>query len=82
MMIQRLAVCLALIAFSVCLLVGGLEAGNPFTTTVLRALAAMVITLVVGLVVGAMLKAMLDESVTMERERLKKSPAKPETNDR
>jgi hypothetical protein len=81
-MIQRVAVSLSLIAFAVCLLVGGVEVGNPFTTTVLRALAAMAVTLVVGLILGAMLQAMLDESVKMEREKLKKNPAKPEANNR
>jgi len=81
-MIQRMACSLALVAFAVCLLVGGVETGNPFTTTVLRALAAMMTTLIVGLVLGTMLKAMLDENIRMEREKLKKNAAKTEPNGR
>ena len=49
-MAQRLAAILALLAFAVCLYVGGVEAGNPFTTTVGRALVAMGGTYVVGLI--------------------------------
>jgi hypothetical protein len=79
-MIPRIAASLSLIAFSVCLLTGGLEAGNPFATTVWRALAAMLTTLVVGLALGGMAKIMLGESVRMEREKLKQN--KPEPNDR
>ena len=71
-MIQRIAGALSLIAFAVCLLVGGLEADNPFSVTVIRALEAMACTLIVGLAVGAMAKIMLDENLRMEREKLKK----------
>ena len=39
-MTQRIASSMALVAFAVCL-VGGLEAGNTFTTTVTRALVAI-----------------------------------------
>lgn len=60
---QRLAASLAVLAFAVCLVIGGLQAGNTFTTTVTRALLAMVGTLVVGRVVGAMGQRMLDENV-------------------
>ena len=81
-MISRIAASLSLIAFAICLLVGGLEAGNPFATTVWRALAAMVATLFVGLVLGAMANAMLQENIRMEREKLKNSEAKPEASDR
>jgi hypothetical protein len=79
-MVSRIAASLALIAFAVCLLAGGLEAGNPFSTTVWRALAAMLTTLAVGLALGGMAKVMLGESVRMEREKLKQN--KPEANDR
>ncbi|HLL91013.1 MAG TPA: hypothetical protein VK324_17060 [Tepidisphaeraceae bacterium] len=60
---QRLAGSLAILAFAVCLLIGGLQAGNTFTTTIVRALVAMAGTFVVGLVVGAMGQRMLDENV-------------------
>jgi hypothetical protein len=59
----RLAAILALLVFAVCLVVGGLETGNPFTTTVARALAAMGGTFVVGLVIGAMGQKMIDENL-------------------
>ena len=81
-MVNRIAASMALISFAVCLLVGGVEAGNPLYTTVLRALEAMMTTLVVGLVVGAMAKAMLDESMKMEQEKLKKNPSKTAGSDR
>jgi hypothetical protein len=59
----RMAATLSLIVFALCLVVGGLRAGNPFGTTVLRALAAMAGTFVVGLVVGVMAQVMLKESI-------------------
>jgi hypothetical protein len=60
----RLAAILALLVFAVCLLVGGLETGNTFTTTVGRALAAMVGTFVIGLIIGSMGQKMIDENLT------------------
>ncbi len=60
---QRLAAILALLAFAVCLYVGGFQAGNPFTTTVGRALAAMAGTYVVGLVVGSMGQRVIEENL-------------------
>ncbi|HUB24574.1 MAG TPA: hypothetical protein VL992_04020 [Tepidisphaeraceae bacterium] len=81
-MVQRVAICLALIAFAVCLLVGGLEADNPFTTTVERALAAMFSTLLIGMIIGKMGKAMVDENLRMEREKLRKTSPKPTGDDR
>jgi len=79
---QRIAASLALIAFAVCLIIGGVEVGNPFATTVIRALAAMVCTYVLGLVLGAMAKAMLDENLKMESEKLKNSQTKSSVPDR
>jgi len=67
-MAQRIAGCMALIAFAVCLLVGGLDADNPFTTTVERALEAMFATLLVGLLLGKMAKIMVDENLRMEAQ--------------
>jgi hypothetical protein len=81
-MIVRIAGSMSLIAFAVCLMVGGLEADNPFTTTVWRALAAMGTTLGVGLIVGTMAKAMIDESLRMEKEKLKNSTPKSPAGDR
>ena len=75
-MVQRIAGCFSLITFAVCLLIGGLEAGNPFATTVWRALQAMGVTLVLGMVLGAMAKGMLDENLKMEQEKLKNSQPK------
>lgn len=70
-MAQRIAAGLALIAFALCLLVGSLGAGNPFGTTVLRALAAMAVTFVVGLIVGSMAQKMLDENLRNHEQKLK-----------
>jgi hypothetical protein len=60
----RLAAILALLVFAVCLLVGGIETGNTFTTTVCRALGAMLGTFVVGMVIGSMGQKMIDENLT------------------
>jgi hypothetical protein len=81
-MIRRIAVSFSLISFAVCLMVGGWEAENPFTTTVIRAVEAMAVTLLVGLALGTMLQTMLDESVKMEREKLKSGRMKTDVNDR
>jgi hypothetical protein len=59
----RLAAILALLVFAICLVVGGLEAGNTFTTTVARALAAMGGTFLLGLMMGAMGQKMIDENL-------------------
>lgn len=59
----RLAAILALLVFAVCLLVGGIETGNTFTTTVTRALGAMIGTFVIGLIVGSMGQKMIDENL-------------------
>lgn len=66
---MRLAAILALCAFSLTLLVG-LEAGNSFTTTVMRSLLAMACALVIGLFVGIMFKRLMDEHLAAERKRL------------
>jgi len=60
----RLAAILALLVFAVCLLVGGIETGNTFSTTVGRALGAMMGTFVIGLVIGSMGQKMIDENLT------------------
>ena len=52
MLTRRIAAVLALIAFSFTLVIGGLQTDNSFSTTVLRALAAMGGTFVLGLIAG------------------------------
>jgi predicted Na+-dependent transporter len=77
-MAVRVAVVMSLLAFAICLIVGGLEADNPFATAVWRALLAMGATLVIGLVLGAMAQGMLEENMEAERKKLKKvSPDAP-----
>jgi hypothetical protein len=80
---RRLAAIMALIAFAMCLLIGGLRADNAFETTVFRALVAMGGTFVVGLVLGLAAQRMLNEAATSAAE--KKVPeirAKSATDDR
>ena len=74
---RRLAATLSLIVFALCLAIGW-QAGNPFGTTVMRALGAMAGTFVIGLVIGVMADVMLKESVAaagsaVEAEKLKNS---------
>ena len=56
-------------AFAICLLIGAFEADNSFSTTVQRALVAMVVTLLVGLLIGAMAQKMLDENLKPHEEK-------------
>lgn len=81
-MTQRIAAILALLAFVICLVIGRFEASNSFSTTVLRALVAMVITLVIGLILGAMAQRMLDENMRPNEEKVKNGSTKLESNDR
>lgn len=78
---RRLAAAVALVVFAVCLLCG-MEAGNTFAETVMRALEALVVTLVIGLVVGVMAQKMLEENSKELEKNLEISPAKTEPNDR
>ena len=68
-----MAATMSLLVFAVCLIVGGLQAGNTFTTCVIRALVAMAGTFVIGLIVGAMGQKMLDENLTLEEKKEKSS---------
>ncbi len=79
-MTRRIAACLALVAFAVCIL-AGLQAGNPFTSVVSRALVALVVTFVVGLVIGSMAQKMLDENIAAPKNP-PKAQAKPGPGDR
>jgi hypothetical protein len=79
---RRIAATLSLIAFAICLLIGAFQAENSFSTTVQRALVAMVVTLVVGLVVGAMAQKMLDENLKAEETKSQIQSSKTEGADR
>jgi NhaP-type Na+/H+ or K+/H+ antiporter len=68
---KRVAAAMGLVMFAVTLLVGGIQADNPFSTAVLRALLAMAGTFVIGLVLGAMGQRMLEENLRARREKLK-----------
>lgn len=83
-MVQQIAATLSLIAFSVCLLIGRMEAGNSFATTVWRAVVAMIVTLFVGTVLGMMAKAMVEETVKKEKEKekVKNNQVKPTATNR
>ncbi len=78
---QRVAAILSIIVFAMCL-VGGLQADNTFTTTVSRALVAMLGTFVIGLIVGGMAQKMLSENVAMTEKKSKDLPAKTEPKGR
>jgi NhaP-type Na+/H+ or K+/H+ antiporter len=77
---RRLAVAVALIVFSVCLICG-MMAENTFVETVRRALIAMFVTLLVGLVIGSMGQKMLQENVKQLAKKQENSE-KPQTKDR
>ncbi len=82
-MTHRIAATLALVAFTVCILVG-LQAGNTFSTIVSKALVALAVTFGVGLVLGAMAQKMLDENLApaAKPKNSSESQAKPEAGDR
>ena len=71
----RIASSMALVVFAVCLVIGGVQAGNTFTTTVARALVAMAGTFAVGMVIGAMAQKMLDENMKVEEKKLAEKEA-------
>jgi hypothetical protein len=81
-MVTRIAGAMSLLAFAVCLIVGGLGADNTFATTVERALTAMAATMVIGLILGSMARAMLEENLALEKEKLKKHAATAPADDR
>jgi len=80
-MATRIAVCMSLLSFAICLIVG-LQADNPFATTVWRALLAMGSTLVIGQVLGAMASGMLEENLKAERKKMEKISPEVPGNDR
>jgi len=79
---QKLASTLALLSFAACLYVGGVHAGNPFGTTVLRALLAMGGTYVIVLIVGAMGQKMIEENVKAAQKKLLDSRTEAGRQDR
>ena len=79
-MTKRLAAALSLIVFAVCL-GRGMQAENSFSTTIQRALVAMLGTWIVGLIIGAMAQKMLDESIDQE-EKAKNSSTEIQASDR
>ncbi len=79
---QRLAAACSLIAFAVCLVLGGLRADNPFASTVGRALAAMIGTYVVAWIAGQMAEGMLRENLAQEAKKKDKFAAPAPPNDR
>ena len=80
-MTKRLSAVMALIVFTFCLVVGS-RTGNPFSTTVGRAVVALFATLVLGMIVGTMGEKMLEENLKSHEEKLKNSPTNSEATDR
>jgi NhaP-type Na+/H+ or K+/H+ antiporter len=78
---KRLAGCCALVVFAFCL-IQGLQAHNSFSTTVTRALFAMVVTFVVGLIIGWVADRMLDENLKAEEAKLGKKQSEGVVDDR
>ncbi|MFT3788919.1 MAG: hypothetical protein QM770_22560 [Tepidisphaeraceae bacterium] len=70
---QRMGGILGLVAFAFSLLTGLFEADNPFSTIVLRAIVAMVVTVFVGYLLGWVAQAMLNENVRTIEEAEEKS---------
>jgi hypothetical protein len=73
---------MALLVFAVCLIEGGISAGNPFTSTVERALKAMACTFGIALVIGFMGQKMVQENVKSGKRNLPELEAKPKPSDR
>lgn len=78
---RRLAAVCALIVFSLCLLIGGIQAGNTFGTAISRALLAMGGTFAVGLILGVMAQKMLEENLRFGEKKSQKGQ-EPVVNDR
>ena len=78
---RRLAVAVALLAFTVCVICG-MAAENSFAETLRRALIAMFVTLAVALIVGFMGQKMLEENVKTLMKKSEVSETKPEPKDR
>jgi Na+/H+-dicarboxylate symporter len=80
---QRMAAAMALVAFALCLVIGGIAADNSFGVAVGRALVAMIGTYIVALIIGLMARRMIEENIAANMQRragaaLTKSPEKSE----
>ena len=80
-MVRRIAGAMALIAFALCLIMG-MDAGNPFVTTLTRALKAMFVTFIVGLITGWMAQRMLDENLSDQEKKSEKQESNSTPQDR
>jgi putative Mn2+ efflux pump MntP len=80
-MTKRLSAVMSLIVFAFCLVVG-MRTGNPFSSTVGRAVIALFATLLLGMVIGTMGEKMLDENLRSREEKLKNSARNSEATDR
>jgi hypothetical protein len=67
---SRVGACCGMIVFAFCV-VQGMLAHNSFSTTVSRALLAMVVTFGVGLAIGWAGDRMLDENLKAEETKLR-----------
>ena len=84
-MAQRIAACCSLLVFAVSILLG-LQAENSFSTTLSRALLALVATYGVGLVIGVMAQKMSEENsgrdFSAEKKKIEESRTEIGSNDR
>ena len=69
---------MSLVVFALCLLIGGIGAGNSFGVAVGRALIAMAGTYAIALVIGLMGKRMIEENVAASAGGSTKSQGKSE----
>lgn len=72
---------MALIAFALCLVMG-IAAENNFSTTLVRALKALVAMFVLGWIVGAMAQRMLDENLDAQEKKTENEESKTPAEDR
>jgi len=76
-MATRIAAIMALVAFATCLVMG-IVVENPFSTVIMRAIGAMIVTLFVGLIIGAMAQKMLEEGSTGKNKEIPESKSSSE----
>lgn len=76
-MATRIAAILALVAFATCLVMG-IVVENPFSTVIMRAIGAMIVTLFVGLIIGAMAQKMLEEGSAGKNKEIPESKSSSE----
>ena len=81
MLARRIAATTSLVAFALSLIVG-LQAGNTFSTTVFRAMAAMGCTFLLGLLLGVMAERMLEENALATEKKLKDLQSESAAEDR